>query len=206
MNARQAGSKRAGTVAAVLLLTLFATASRAQTALPESPEPAPGAPLVLVPSVTAPSPPAIEYAPVPVEPVPPSKAPAAPIPPSRRLPPGSATDANRLDAPAETLEKAGEVVEDLAKGDVKALRRGPLLIHGNYCGVGNKPGLPPVDALDAACMRHDACTKTGTLPSCACNERLRTEAIAIATDASRTEQLRALAGATAASMTVLICK
>lgn len=118
----------------------------------------------------------------------------------------SAHDANRLDTPAETVHKAGEVIEDLSKGDIKALRRGPLLLHGNYCGIGNKPGLPPVDALDAACMRHDACTHTGKLPNCACDERLLTEAKAIAESPSQTAELKALAAATAASMAVLICK
>ena len=56
--------------------------------------------------------------------------------------------------------------------------RGALLIHGNFCGPGNRgPGYPPVDALDAACMRHDACTPLpGNLPHCACRDRLHVEA------------------------------
>ena len=117
----------------------------------------------------------------------------------------TAEDANRLDTPTETLKKAGAVIKDLAKGDVHALRRGPLLIHGNFCGIGGRPGLSPVDALDAACMRHDACTRTGSLPSCGCDARLKREATAIAHDPASTTELRALAAATAASMAILVC-
>ena len=108
----------------------------------------------------------------------------------------------------------GKSIQDLARGsigdamkdDVKALRRGPLLIHGNYCGVGNRPGAPPVDALDAACMRHDACTKTDKLPACACDDRLRLEATDIVQDPQTRADIRALAIATASAMAVLVCK
>ena len=61
-----------------------------------------------------------------------------------------------------------------------------LLIHGNYCGPGNRgPNHPPVDALDLACAHHDACTPdraSGRLPHCACNDRLREEAGLVARD------------------------
>lgn len=90
--------------------------------------------------------------------------------------------------------------------DVKALRRGPLLIHGNYCGIGNRPGTPPVDQLDAACMRHDACTRTGKLPDCACDNRLHDEAFAIAKDPNTPADLKLLATSVAASMVVLVCR
>ena len=117
-----------------------------------------------------------------------------------------ASDANRVDTPDETLKKAGAVIKDLAVGDVHALRRGPLLLHGNFCGIGGHPGLEPVDALDAACMRHDACTRTGSLPSCACDERLEREARVIADNPATTAELKALAVATAASMAILVCR
>ena len=123
---------------------------------------------------------------------------AAPLPPT--------DDANRLDTPAQTLEKAGAAVQDLAHGDTKALQRGPLLLHGNFCGVGGRPGLAPLDALDAACQRHDDCTTTGALPSCACNERLKSEAAAIVADPAASTDLKALSAAVVASMAVLICK
>ena len=111
-------------------------------------------------------------------------------------------------------ELVGKSIDDLSKGrlvgaardDIKALRRGPLLIHGNYCGIGNRPGSAPVDALDAACMRHDACTHTNDVPSCRCDDRLRIEATEIAQDPATPTDIAALATATAASMTILVCK
>src|SRR3954454_5247300 len=72
--------------------------------------------------------------------------------------------------------------------------RPALLVHGNYCGPGNNAPLPPVDALDAACARHDACTPRGGLPSQACNPRLQREAELIARDPRQPEDVRTLAG------------
>ncbi len=94
----------------------------------------------------------------------------------------------------------------IAKSGITALRSGPLLIHGNYCGIGNRPGTEPVDALDTACMHHDACTTTGTLPSCACDDGLRADATLVAQDPATPPDVRAVALATAAGMAVLICK
>ena len=67
-----------------------------------------------------------------------------------------------------------------------------ILIHGNYCGPGNNAPLPPIDALDAACARHDACTPEGGLPSQACNLRLQRDA---ALDLARPAPARGSAGA-----------
>ncbi len=77
-----------------------------------------------------------------------------------------------------------------------AATEGPaLLFHGNYCGPGNRgPGVPPADALDLACARHDACTPDFGLPSCACNDRLAAEAGAVSDDPRQPDDLRALAG------------
>ncbi len=69
-----------------------------------------------------------------------------------------------------------------------------MLIHGNYCGPGNNAPLPPIDALDAACARHDACTPQGGLPSRACNLRLQREAEMISRDPRTPEKERAMAG------------
>ncbi|MDP4024734.1 hypothetical protein Q8W71_19070 [Methylobacterium sp. NEAU 140] len=97
----------------------------------------------------------------------------------------------------------------LAAGGAPALAQpaafgGPkMLIHGNYCGPGNNAPLPPVDALDAACARHDACTPTGGLPSPGCNLRLQQEAELISRDARQPDDLRALAGLVAAGATVI---
>ena len=73
-----------------------------------------------------------------------------------------------------------------------------FLVHGNYCGPGNNAPLAPIDALDAACARHDACTPTTGLPTKSCNARLEQEAIAIALDPREPEDLRAMAGVVAA--------
>lgn len=69
-----------------------------------------------------------------------------------------------------------------------------LLVHGNYCGPGNNAPLAPIDALDAACARHDACTPNGGLPTKACNLRLQREAAAISRDPRQPEALRSMAG------------
>ncbi len=92
------------------------------------------------------------------------------------------------------------------KDDVTALRRGPLLVHGNYCGIGNRPGTPPIDLLDEACMHHDACMHSGKLPSCACDNRLHDDAVAIARDPRTPVNIQVLATSVAASMVVLICR
>ena len=82
-----------------------------------------------------------------------------------------------------------------AQAQVFDLPRGGLLIHGNYCGPGNRAPLPPIDALDAACARHDACSPgRGRPASAACNERLRREAEAVANDPRQPSDLRGTAG------------
>lgn len=45
-----------------------------------------------------------------------------------------------------------------------------LMMYGNWCGPGNGPySLPPIDPLDAACMRHDLCyVATGSV-ACECD-------------------------------------
>jgi hypothetical protein len=76
-----------------------------------------------------------------------------------------------------------------------AANGGPkFLIHGNYCGPGNNAPLPPIDALDAACAHHDACTPDIGLPSKACNLRLEREAEAVAQDRHQPDDVRSLAG------------
>jgi hypothetical protein len=90
----------------------------------------------------------------------------------------------------------------LAQSD--PLPHGPaLLLHGNYCGPGNNAPLPPIDALDAACARHDACTPDGALASKACNLRLQREADLISHDPRQPDDLRALAGLVAVGASIL---
>lgn len=82
---------------------------------------------------------------------------------------------------------------------------GLTLIHGNYCGVGQRPG-GPIDALDVACMHHDACTPTGRLPTCDCNARLRDEAAAVARDPQQPTELQSMASVVATAATMMLCK
>lgn len=94
-------------------------------------------------------------------------------------------------------------------GLAQAEEDGDLLFHGNYCGPGGRAGLPPVDALDAACQRHDACSPAvGTgLPSCGCNAQLAREAALIAeTRRPIPDDERAAAGFVAAGARVLACR
>lgn len=88
-----------------------------------------------------------------------------------------------------------------------ALKSGELVFHGNYCGTGNRAGSDPIDALDVACMRHDACTPTGQVQSCACNARLAKEAGAVARDSRQPAEIRSLATltATAATAGMVLC-
>jgi hypothetical protein len=83
----------------------------------------------------------------------------------------------------------------------EAVSHGELVFHGNYCGPGNRSGAKPVDALDVACMHHDACTPSGKIQSCACNSRLVEEATAVAQDPAQPAALQSLATLTAAAAT-----
>ncbi|MGU3665779.1 hypothetical protein ACLBX9_16495 [Methylobacterium sp. A49B] len=78
-----------------------------------------------------------------------------------------------------------------------------MLIYGNYCGPGNNAPEPPIDALDAACARHDSCTPKGAMPSPACNARLEREAAAIARDPRQPPDLRVMADFVAAGARML---
>ncbi|AWN43557.1 hypothetical protein [Methylobacterium durans] len=82
-------------------------------------------------------------------------------------------------------------------------RQPAALIHGNYCGVGNNAPLPPIDALDLACARHDACSPSGRLPSRACNLRFQRETAFISRDPRQPDDLRALAGFMSAGAALL---
>ncbi|MDB5505052.1 MAG: hypothetical protein JWR89_4954 [Tardiphaga sp.] len=87
------------------------------------------------------------------------------------------------------------------------VKNGELVFHGNYCGVGNRAGADPIDALDAACMHHDACTPSGKVQSCACNAKLVEETGAIMQDPTQSSELKALASltGTAAAAGMVLC-
>ena len=59
-----------------------------------------------------------------------------------------------------TLAGALALLGALAASPASASPFGCLPIYGNWCGPGHptSTALPPVDAFDAACMRHDLCT------------------------------------------------
>ena len=88
--------------------------------------------------------------------------------------------------------------------------RGPgLLIYGNYCGPGNRgPAYRPIDALDTACMHHDACwpDDPAMLPACSCNERLHVEAGRVAHDPRAPEKTRETAQFIADFASALPCE
>lgn len=81
-----------------------------------------------------------------------------------------------------------------------------VLIHGNYCGPGNNAPLAPIDALDAACARHDACTPDDGLPVKACNLRLEREAAQIADDPRQPQDLRSMAGLVSIGASMMLAK
>jgi hypothetical protein len=88
-------------------------------------------------------------------------------------------------------------------------KKGDLVFHGNYCGPGSRGvGRPPVDALDAACMHHDACSPAvGTaLPSCGCNARLAREASLVARSPRIDAEQRIAAKFVAEGAKVLACR
>ena len=84
---------------------------------------------------------------------------------------------------------------------------GSLLIHGHYCGPGNRGyDKAPVDELDAACRHHDLCTPDNGLPSCACNARLSREAGRVARNRRQPTDLRQLATIVANAAMIPICQ
>lgn len=88
------------------------------------------------------------------------------------------------------------------------LRHGALLIHGNFCGPGNRgPNHPPIDALDLACAHHDACSPpAGELPRCSCHDRLHEEAGAVAEDPQTPASVRQTARFIADGALALPCE
>lgn len=108
---------------------------------------------------------------------------------------------------AATEARPGQFrARQLIAGDGHHIDPGGLLFHGNYCGPGSRPGTRPVDALDAACMRHDACARSNALPSCACNARLQYEAASIARNPAQPPDIQFLASFTAAGAGLLLCQ
>jgi len=103
------------------------------------------------------------------------------------------------------LVHAEEVLTAPVPADTNPATNGELLVHGNYCGVGSHEGSAPIDALDVACMHHDACTPAGGIPDCACNARLREEATAIVASSDQSPEIKLVASATASAAAVMVC-
>ena len=98
---------------------------------------------------------------------------------------------------------------DLGNGLSGVLPKGALVFHGNYCGPGSRgAGRPPIDALDRACMHHDACSPPvgQGLPSCACNDELEREASLVAHSPRIREDLRSAAEFVAIGAKALACE
>lgn len=88
---------------------------------------------------------------------------------------------SKAGGPANDLNPSGQAEAPAPpKGDLGKVAAGQDLFHGNYCGTGQRgEGLPPIDALDAACMRHDACYDAAGYSSCACDATLKREAASV---------------------------
>ncbi|KQP61751.1 hypothetical protein ASG40_03755 [Methylobacterium sp. Leaf399] len=89
--------------------------------------------------------------------------------------------ASKAGGPANDLNPGGDTEAPAPpRGDLGRVLAGKELFHGNYCGTGQRgEGLPPTDALDEACMRHDTCYDTSGYRSCACDAALKREASAV---------------------------
>ena len=91
---------------------------------------------------------------------------------------------SKAGGPANDLNPSGQTEAPAPlKGELARVAVGKELFHGNYCGKGQRgAGLPPIDALDTACMHHDACYDTAGYSSCACDAALTREAAAVSDD------------------------
>ena len=103
---------------------------------------------------------------------------------------------------------ASASVQDLApRGAIAPLMHGVPVFHGNDCGPGNTGGHPkPIDALDRACRRHEACVRDFEVPSCACRAPIAREAAAVASDRRAAADLREAAAFTARCAEALPCR
>ena len=116
--------------------------------------------------------------------------------------------ASKAGGPANDLNTGGAPPEPpLPSSDLGAVVTGAELYHGNYCGTGNRgEGLPPTDALDAACMRHDACYDAAGYRSCACDAALRREATTVSERPDVSVQVRRRALSVTEAATVMGCR
>lgn len=146
---------------------------------------------------------------------------AAPVPDVEEEPPAAAADdstpvipnylrrsGSRAGGPANDLNPSGRPEgSPLPGGSIEGAVTGRELYHGNYCGYGNRgEGLPPTDALDEACMHHDACYDRAGHRSCACDKILEREAARVANSPRYSRELRARAGIVVQAGNVMECE
>ena len=110
--------------------------------------------------------------------------------------------------PANDLNPGGRAEAPAPpKGDFAEVVAGRELYHGNYCGKGQRgEGLPPTDALDAACMRHDACYDAAGYSSCACDATLRREAAAVSDSPDAALEVRRRALSVTEATAAMACR
>ena len=152
--------------------------------------------------------------------------------PAPLSPPESVSEAQKFDAPVENVDpnkplipsflrnsptRAGGPANELNTGDQRATEKlpggsvadavsGRDLYHGNYCGYGNRGyDKPPVDDLDAACMRHDQCFDQ-TNRSCGCNAALKVDAYKVSEMRSASRELRMRAASVIESIAGMKCR
>lgn len=126
----------------------------------------------------------------------------SPIPKSLR------SSGTKAGGPANDLNPSGRAPETpLPGGSPLDAVSGRDLYHGNYCGVGQRgDDLPPTDALDAACQRHDACYAAAGYRSCACDRTLKLEAAIVSERPAVSLQVRRRALSVAEAAEVMGCK
>lgn len=134
-------------------------------------------------------------------------APATADPSKPAIPSFQKRSGTRAGGPANELNTGDDRAErQLPGGSAEEAITGADLYHGNYCGKGDRgPGRPPVDELDAACMRHDACYDERGRGSCACDKQLGREALAVSEMKALSRELRARAAAVAEAASLMGC-
>ncbi|GJE50588.1 hypothetical protein GOFOIKOB_3637 [Methylobacterium tardum] len=125
-----------------------------------------------------------------------------------RIPKALRSSGSKAGGPANDLNPGGrDEAPAPPKGDLGRVVAGQELFHGNYCGKGQRgEGLPPTDALDAACMRHDACYEAAGYHSCACDASLRREASAVADGTGAPLEVRRRALSVVEATAVMECR
>lgn len=124
------------------------------------------------------------------------------------IPKALRSSGSKAGGPANDLNPSGRAEAPAPpKGDLGRVIAGKELFHGNYCGTGQRgEGLPPTDALDAACMRHDACYDTAGYRSCACDAALKREASAISDSPNAALEVRRRALSVIEAATAMACR